>query len=140
MANNGEAKTLDIPVSFGDVGIGDGTARIGMQISRDNVSLSQADHMFGGARIEIELRCDPNAKADVDGQQVMDGVGVEIINSVADAKSFRTSVKLFSSTLSFKYDDALVSTLAHFAKRSGRLIAKRVGDAGADETESAEAA
>lgn len=123
--------TLDVPVSFGNVGIGDEKARLGILIDRQRITLTKAETFLCNSRSEVRLHVDPNASGDQPGQEKMDFAKAEIrLEGVADVGRFGVGRKTISAGLTFAIGSTNVADLARFAKKSGQLVLNRIGDAG----------
>ena len=131
---------LDIPCEFGGLTIGDAVAKLSVTIRREVLNIDAADEALCGRRLTGRIIV---IGADVDPRQMdlMDGLR-PVIESSFDVKSFRVSPKLISTGLSFAIapdpdqDNNQISTLAHFAKKAGRLTVfgiASLGDAGGDD-------
>lgn len=129
---------LDIPVVFGNLGVGEDTARLGLKVNRAKCTIKQAENYLCGARCEIKIKVDPNADNDTPGQTTFDGIEGEALESVVDIKRYSAGPKGFTAGMTFNMAEIDVSQLAKFAGHSGRLVACRVGDAGIDDDESDE--
>lgn len=117
---------LNVPVSFGGVSIGDGTASIGVSISRDEFSLEDAETILCGHRLIGRLQA--GGKGDAPNQrQMFDGARAELSASF-DVKRFGCSRNDISARLAFNLSDDLVKVLGCFAKKEGRLIVAEVED------------
>ena len=57
MENNG--LTLDVPVKFKQVGIGENTARIGFSVQREVLDIDRADEVFCDRRLNGAVRISP---------------------------------------------------------------------------------
>jgi hypothetical protein len=123
MAKKSDVK---IAVQFGGVSIGEETARLGIRISRADVSLENADAMLCGRRITGRVRVAiTNESPDQQGLPGMDDAITEIA-AVFDVRRLGVSPKEFTAGLTFSLAEIDVSVLAHFAKREGWLIAEKV--------------
>ena len=80
------AASTDIAVAYGNVSIGDETARIGVNISRGQMSLAQMDKNFCGKRLTGTILARSTGQAE---QQSLPGVDSDLtITAVFDVKSF----------------------------------------------------
>ena len=115
---------LDVPVNFGDVSIGDGTARIGVRIDRSLLNIDAADELLCGRRLSGRLLVLP--PGDASNQTYIDPVvGGDLkheLESTFDVKRFSASPKNITAGLTFSLQEVEVSELSHFAKRGGRLV------------------
>lgn len=115
---------LDVPVNFGDVSIGDGTARIGVRIDRSLLNIDAADELLCGRRLNGRLLVTP--PGDANSQTYIDPeVSGELkheLESTFDVKRFSASPKNITAGLTFSLQEVEVSELSHFAKRGGRLV------------------
>lgn len=118
---------LEIPCSFGNVNVGDETARISIRISRQSLTLAKADSIFSGKRITGTIL----ARAGGGGpdQESLPGIEDDIeITDTFDVSSFGVSAKRISTGLTVAINSVDVGELAHFAKRDGRLTVRSVGE------------
>ena len=124
--------TLDLPASFGNVGIGDEKARISILIDRKHITATKAETFFCGSRSEVRVFVDPNASGDQPGQEKMDFAKAEHkLESVADVLRFSVGSKTIGATLTFAIASVDLETLCKFAKKGGRLVMNRIGEADA---------
>lgn len=121
---------LDVPVNFGDVSIGDGTARIGVRIDRSLLNIDAADKLLCGRRLNGRLLVTP--PGDANGQTYIDPeVGGELkheLESTFDVKRFSASPKNITAGLTFSLQEVEVSELSYFAKRGGRLVVASIAE------------
>lgn len=126
MAKTKTAPTTDIAVAYGNVSIGDETARIGVSISRDQMSLAQMDKQFCGKRLTGTILARSTGHAE---QQSLPGADADItITAVFDVKSFGVTRKRYTTGLTFSLSGIDAATLAGFAKREGMLRIDDVAD------------
>lgn len=115
---------LDVAVNFGDVSIGDGTARIGVPIDRSLLNIDAADELLCGRRLDGRLLVIP--PGDASNQTYIDpelsGELRHELTSTFDVKRFSVSPKNIAAGLTFSLQEVEVSELSHFAKRGGRLV------------------
>lgn len=119
-ATKPKAKTvLDVPVAFGNVSIGDGTARLTMTIDRASMNIDAADEALCGRRLTgtVWLTQDGEDK----GQQMLGDDMRRSVDGVFDVKGFRVTPKAISTGLTFSLRDVDVEELSHFAKKTGRF-------------------
>jgi hypothetical protein len=118
---------LDIPVAFGNVSIGDLTARLGVTIDRGSLTVSKADKDLCCRRLTGKIIARPNGvKGD---QDPLPGVGDDFeLKGIFDVKGFSTTGKKIGVGLTFSLDGIDVSNLAHFAKREGMLQVDGIED------------
>jgi hypothetical protein len=117
------AAELTLPVAYGNVSVGDKTARIGLTIHRGNLNITAADKTFTDKRLSCEITAKPNG--DAPGQNTlpgMEGSGIASLTGVADVKGIRATGSAFNIGLTFNLKMIDVKTLAGFAKREGDLI------------------
>jgi hypothetical protein len=109
----------ELGVSFGNVSIGDGTARLGIKLDREQVELETAEELFCGRRLTGQVVVvaadeDPNQKHLFKGDKPE-------IEATFDVKRFSMGPKDITTGLTFSIGDVDVETLSHFAKRKGEL-------------------
>ena len=123
-----KCKATKVKVGCGRITLGD-TVSIPIGISRDNFTLTQADHFLCDAQIDITLTRDPGSDADVDGQQKLPGHKPISMAGVASVGSVSVKAKAFRATLSFAGSTVAEVELSRFANREATLHVKRVGNA-----------
>jgi hypothetical protein len=115
---------LSVPVEFGGVSIGDGTARLGLKIDRTNLNIDAADEALCGRRLKgrvVILKDGEN----VNQTTFLDGVRHEV-SSIFDVKRFGVAPRNITCGLTFSLADIDVEALSHFAKQKGRFIVDEV--------------
>lgn len=112
--------TLNLPVSFAGVSIGEGTARVGVKAPRDVLGLDKADEILCGHRLIGRIVQSKSNEA-ANQTAFLDGVKHEIPGSF-DVKGFRVTTDDICFGLTFSLKDVQVQELPYFAKKSGRLI------------------
>ncbi len=133
-AGGAKSDELNIPVAFGNLSVGDQNARLGIVVDRARMTLSDAECYLCGARCEVKLWVDAMAKEDAPDQHVMEfSEAQHKIEAVVDIKRFSVGPKNIGAGLTFVVGNMNVNELASFAKKAGRLIAVRTGEAGGDE-------
>lgn len=115
---------LDVPVAFGNVSIGDGTARLGIVIDREQLTVENADLMLCGRRLTGAVVVQPNGDS-TDQTYLVDGIKHEL-RAVFDVKRIGVSPKEISTGLTFALKGLELAELGFFAKRSGRLVVDAV--------------
>jgi hypothetical protein len=134
---------LELPVDFSQVSIGDGTARVGVKVSRDKLKIRVADKQVCGRRLIGQIRVCPKDE-DSKQTQMFDDKHHQL-SGAFDVKSITITPKALSFGLTFALEGLEISELAHFAKKAGKLVVNEVqaipekskgdgGDSG-DETE-----
>lgn len=109
---------LDLPVTFGNISIGDKTARVGVTVMREQLSLSQADRNLCERRLNGKIISRP--AGDNPDQASLPGMAFETtLEGVFDVKGFSVSKEALGFGLTFAIAEIDVSNLAHFAKRGG---------------------
>lgn len=117
---------LELEVAFGNVSIGDKTARVGISTERSQISISQADKNLCGRRLTGTILVHANENPD---QTTMDGFADDIaLPGIFDVKQIGITPKAVGFGLTFALAGLDVSQLAHFAKRNGKLIVNNVED------------
>lgn len=112
-----EPPALEFPVGFGDVSIGEKTARLGIVVSRGNLTVTQADRNLCGKRLSVKVMARSSGSAD---QPSLPGLEDDIeMDAVADVKRYGVSPKTISTGLMFMIESIDISALAKMAKREG---------------------
>ena len=111
------AAALDIPVEFGNVSIGDATARIGVRFPVGSVKQSDVTKKLCEKRIDALITTN-------DDQQRIPGTEDEILEltGMADTRGVNVKVKTYSTGLTFSREDVDLNMLSNFAKKKGRLV------------------
>lgn len=114
---------LDMLVDFGGVSIGETTARLGVRITRQQLTITTADATFTGKRLSVVVQL---GNPDPDQKKLFDVV-TEVAGSV-DVKRLGVNVDEYATGLTFNLADVDVATLAKFSKGKGRLRVLEVAD------------
>lgn len=114
-------------VKFKNVSYGDQTASVGITISRDEMSVVQADDYLCGKRNNIRIVCGSGANVP-EGQKKLDGMNDvdHEVEAVVDFKGYSVKLKDFTSKLTFNLSDIKGKSLEEFAKRVGKLYIVKV--------------
>jgi len=115
-------------VDFGGVSIGDESGRLGVKISRDDMTLEMADELFAGRRLTGEITL---AELGDENQERLPGMEDErppMIESVFDVKRYSAARKQFTVGFTFALSEIFVQDLARFAKRRGRIVINEIDD------------
>lgn len=127
--------TLDVPVQFGGVSIGESTARLSMKVPRNTLPLEEADSAFCERRLTGRIVL---GKAnDSPGQATMFETDVSV-DATFDIHRFGVSAENYTTGATFKLKEIEVGELARFSKGSGRLIVDDIADIPADVVEDEE--
>lgn len=131
--SNGATLALDLIVSFGNVSIGDKTARIGVAVDRSSLTVSNADKSLCGRRLTGKIVSQP--AGDAPGQETLPGFesGNTDLATSFDVKSFSVTPKNIAFGLTFSLRDLDIGLLGNFAKRNGRLQVSEITDLPEDE-------
>jgi hypothetical protein len=128
---------LDVHVSYGNVNIGDESARLGCVAHRGNLTVAQADKNLCGKRLRVKI-VGRAASAQAE-QGSIPGIEADVeLEATADVKSIGVSTKTISFGLTFALESVDVPTLAHFAKRDGVVTVFEATDIPADDGEGEE--
>lgn len=121
MARTAALPVLEVPVSFGNLNVGDEKTRLAVSISRSKLSVAKAEKHLCGKRLEIEIVARPaGAAAEQEGLPGMEDADLKV-TGIADVKGFGVTSKHISTGLTFQINSINLEELAHFAKREGRL-------------------
>lgn len=119
---------LELAVSFGNVNVGDKTARVGVTIPRSSLSVSSADKNLCGKRLTVHLLARAGGgQADQESIPGLEGADLEL-SGVADVKGFGVGPKTISAGLTFSIESIDVPTLARMAKRDGVVTVVGIQD------------
>lgn len=118
--------TAEKPKRGTNVSIGEGTARVGIRVLREWMTITKADEALCGRRLTgriVRLKDgeDPNQTLMLDEDRH------QIVGSF-DVKSFGVNQKAISCGLTFSTKDIDIRELGFFAKQSGRLIVDQIID------------
>jgi hypothetical protein len=118
---------IEIGVEYGNISIGEKTASVGVSFSRGQISLTKAAENFCERRLTGCIIAKPAGWNSDD--QALPGMEEDVeLHGVFDVASIRFTSKAFAVKLSFRLNEIDVSTIAEFAKRSGRLSVFEVAD------------
>jgi hypothetical protein len=116
---------LDIVVNFGNVGVGDKSARLGVTVSRSLLTVAKAEKQFCEKRLSCCLVIAEDGAPP--GQGTLGDVNGDVdLEADFDVKSIRFSSDEISFGLTGMLGSLDVGLLAKFAKKQGRLIVKDV--------------
>lgn len=112
---------LDIPCTWGNVNIGDETVRLGVRVSRDSLSVTQADKNLCGKRIVAKAVA--RAGDGQPGQASLPGTeGSDAeVEAAFDVKSIGVSIKNIAFGITAKIASVGLAQLCQFSKRGGML-------------------
>ncbi len=121
------ANLLDLTVAFGNISVGDKTARVGVEIDRGDLSVSAADKNLCEKRLTGTIIAKPpGVKGD---QGAFPGMEDDTeMTGIFDVKGVAFSSDQIRIGLTFALASIHVETLAKFAKRAGRLVVQAVDD------------
>jgi hypothetical protein len=125
-ATEAQPQQLNLTVSYGDVSIGDKTARISVKVDRDSLNIKQADSNLCDKRIHGTIVRRPKGEAADQGR--LDGmadIGVHRMPATFDVKGFHVTAKHIGFGLTFAIASIDIGQLVTFAKRSGTLVIDR---------------
>lgn len=112
---------IEIPVTFGDASIGDGTFGVGFTIDRKKLMFTQAEKYFVGKRLSGTLVARAGeAQADQPSFEQADN-DVTLTGSF-DIKGIRIGPKKWSGKFTFNSESANAEALAHLVKRQGMAL------------------
>lgn len=117
-----------LAVTWGNVNIGEKTARVGAVVKRPTLTPTIADRNLCDRRLigKIMARA-ADAQSEQGSLPGAEGNDVEV-KGVFDCKGFNVSKKNISFGLTFSLADIQIEDLAHFAKRSGILTIDEIDD------------
>lgn len=119
---------MELPVSYGNLSIGDKTARLGIVVGRPALSLTAADKNLCDRRVvgRILVRAGDGGpeQGSIPGLEGND----DEVKAVFDVKGFSVSKKAISFGLTMQIESIAIETLSHFAKRKGMLYVEEIGD------------
>ena len=124
MAKKAKNKHLELPVSFGNVSIGEQTCRVGVTVARTALDVAEADEKFCGCRLTGTLRV--GQEGDLPGQKTLPGMPDPELRGTFDIKGFSAALKTISFGLTFALNGTDLGVLAGLAKREGTLTVEGV--------------
>lgn len=118
---------IELPVSFGNLNIGDKTARLGVVVPRTALTITKADNVLCGHRLTCVLV--GRAAGAQSEQESLPGVEDDLETTVvADVKTFGVAGKTIAFGLTVSLPDVDLKTLTQFPKRHGLLRVTSVSD------------
>lgn len=121
-----EQAVLDVPVEFGGLKIGKGTARLGIKIDRSVLNIIAADEIFCGHR--LAGRVIKGRSGDSPGQTSFTEDLDEFLDAIFDVKNIRANAGEIGVGFTFSLADVDIVTLSKIANGSGRLVIRDVED------------
>lgn len=127
MAKKKAAAVMELPVAWGNLNVGDTTCRLGVSISRANLTVAEADKHLCEKRLTGRILARANgARAD---QPSLPGADDDTeLKGSFDVKGFSATGKAISTGLTFMLSQIEVETLARFARREGMLTVNDIED------------
>jgi len=117
---------FEIPVEFGSVSAAKTGNSVGLKIAVSDMHPTDAEEIFVGAQLDLELECDPNAKDDAKGQQTME-VGTLKFAGVGEVKGYRRSVDGIGVTVRFP-GDVDYNVFCRFHNCKGTMRCTKTGE------------
>jgi hypothetical protein len=116
---------LTLNVSYGDVSVGDKTARIPVKVDRGSITIAKVDERICDKRLTGEIVRRPDGEANGQGRLPgMEGMGIQQLKGVFDVKGFSVTKKHIAFGLTFAIASIDIGDLVQFAKRTGQLVIK----------------
>lgn len=117
-----EKAKLSVACSFKSVSFGSDTAKLGVNIGRDAMSLDDAEEYLCGRRSKVRIVA--RASADEPAQGRLSGMEAEdrVLVATVDIRGFGVKPKMFSTSLSFITDSVGEVGLEHFAGVKSGLV------------------
>jgi hypothetical protein len=115
-----KGKELDLQCAFGDVSIGDHTARVGVTVERSELTVSQADKSLCEKRLIGRITSKP-ADEHPDQQRFEGMESEDTLNGIFDVKQFSVTKKAVKFGMTFALKSIDIATLSRFAQRNGKL-------------------
>lgn len=122
----------EVRVDFGNVNFGDQTARLGVKIAREDLTLEEADRLFCGRRLFGTVSITPPDS----NQKRLPGLEDDpvLIEESFDTKQIGVSPHGFSLGLTFNLKSIDCANLVKFAKKTGVLSVVSVKDLDGDDS------
>lgn len=128
----------ELRVEFGNVTIGDQTARLGVKIAREELPLADADRLFCGRRIWGVVSLAEPGDEDQQRLPTMEDNRPSTIEDAFETKQLGVRPNEYSIGLNFNLKSIDVQELARFAKKSGTVAVVSVQDIDHERTPSDE--
>lgn len=122
--NGHPASVLDVPVEFGNVTLGDGTARLGIKISRDVLNINAADETLCERRLTGKVVL--GHENDSPGQTTFVNSDY-VVEASFDTKRYSVGSKTIATGLTVNLKEIDVEDLSHFSKKKGRMVLTGIG-------------
>ena len=113
-------------VKFGNVNLGEHTARLGVTVTRNQLTLSRADKTFCNRRLDVTIALGAHDEA-AEQTKLIEDADYEITGS-ADVKGVKVSEDEYKIGLTFSKKDVSVEDLSRFASGSGHFTIRSAGD------------
>lgn len=113
--------TTLIRVEFGNVSVGDSTARLGVKIPREAIPLQEADRIFCGKRLWGTVSLGEPGDADQSRLPTMEDNVPLSIEDAFDTKQLSVKPNEYSVGLTFNIKSIDIAELCQFAKKSGSV-------------------
>lgn len=117
----------ELAVKFTSFSCNQETEKIGIQISRKELTIEEADEMLTNAQVEATITYDPNSKRDADGQQMMGDMTMSL-DLIGETKGFRVDRDKFTFSMQVNKDSVDPGEFSKFAFQTGILKCRRTGD------------
>lgn len=129
-----ENGTVELPVGFGQVSVGDKVARIGIHISRGNITVAKADKLLCCRRLTGTIYSTP--QKDAPGQTTLPGTeSAHEVEGTFDVKQIGCTGKHITAGLTFSIKDVDLQELVQMAKQDGRMVIEKTEPLDGDDEE-----
>lgn len=135
-----KAKAAELRVNFKNASPTKTRRNLGIEMDRGELSLDNVDALLINASLECEIKCDPNAQKDAQGQQTFEAGDVLELAFTADVANVTVTADVYRFTLSLPLDTVEANSIERFRYRKGQLICSRVGQAALPPEESGDQA
>jgi hypothetical protein len=109
---------MKLQVRFGSVSVNAETCSIGFNLDREQLDVAEADSMFSGYQLEVELSTAKASAPPLPGTEEF----VDSLKATAIATRFAVSRKKYGSRLRFSLGATKFEELGNYASRDGTLI------------------
>jgi hypothetical protein len=109
---------MKLQVRFGSVSVNAETCSIGFNLDREQLDVAEADSMFSGYQLEVELSTAQASAPPLPGTEEF----VDSLKATAIASRFAVSRKKYGSRLRFSLGATKFVELGNYASRDGTLI------------------
>lgn len=121
-----KAALIELDVDFKGVSIGQDTARVSFNVTRDRLSIDDAENYFCGRRLVATAKL---RSGDANGQtHLLKDMAPVSIKAAFDTRKFSVAPEVIGSGLTCLLTEIDVGDFSHLAGREGKLVIESVED------------